>query len=81
MNNDHRTKHAHKRMQQRGINETMIQLIEMFGEYYYQKGGSQEARVSSKTVSKLRASLDKLNGVKAVYSGSGVLITVMHDSR
>ncbi len=81
MNNKRRTKHASKRMQQRAINDTQVRLLEMFGVQYYQKGGSYLARVPHKVLSELRAAVDSLSSVQAVFSDSEQLITVMHETR
>jgi hypothetical protein len=75
------TRHARKRMQQRAISDTQIRLIEMFGEYRYQKGGCHLANIPEKVLTELRAAVDKLSNVQAIYSDSDQLITVMHEIR
>lgn len=75
------TKHASKRMQQRGISEAQLKLIEAFGVFKYQKGGAYFAYVSSKDLNEIRHALDKLTNVRAVYSDTNELITVMHETR
>jgi hypothetical protein len=81
MTNKHRTKHACKRMQQRAISDTQIRLIEMFGDYHYQKGGCHLANIPEKVLTELRVAVDKLSNVQAIYSDSDQLITVMHETR
>jgi len=81
MSNKRRTKHARKRMQQRAISDTQIRLIEMFGEYQYQKGGCHFANIPEKVLSELRSAVDKLSNVQAVFSESDELVTVMHETR
>jgi hypothetical protein len=68
-------------MQQRGISDTQIRLIEVFGEYRYQKGGFHLANIPEKVLSELRSAVDKLSNVQAVFSESEELITVMHETR
>jgi hypothetical protein len=75
------TVHVDKRMQQRAVNQTQIELIEMFGDYKYQKGGSYYAFIPEKVLSELRHALDKINNVRAIYDGDDTLITVMHKTR
>ena len=74
------TRHARKRMQQRAISDTQIRLIEMFGDYHYQKGGCYLANIPEKVLSELRMAVDKLNNVQAVFGQSNELITVMHET-
>jgi hypothetical protein len=81
MINKRHTKHARKRMQQRAISDTQVRLIEMFGEYRYQKGGCHLANIPEKILSELRSAVDKLSNVQAVFSESDELITVMHETR
>jgi len=81
MNNKSRTKHARRRMQQRAISDTQIRLIEMFGDYHYQKGGCHLANIPEKVLSELRVAVDKLSNVQAVFGESDQLITVMHETR
>jgi hypothetical protein len=77
---DH-TLHARKRMQQRAINEMQIRLIETFGEYHLQKGGTYIAHIPEQVLSDLRGAIERLNSVQAVFTGSNKLVTVMHQSR
>jgi hypothetical protein len=44
------TAHARKRMNQRSISEMQIKLIETFGEYAYQKGGSNIGYLTDRTL-------------------------------
>ena len=81
MTNKRHTKHARKRMQQRAISDTQVRLIEMFGEYRYQKGGCHLANIPEKILSELRSAVDKLSNVQAVFSESDELVTVMHETR
>ena len=73
--------HARKRMQQRAISDTQLKLIEAFGEYRYQKGGSYYAFIPDKYIKELKYALNKIESVRAIYSDNNSLITVMHDSR
>jgi hypothetical protein len=75
------TRHAQSRMQQRGINDMMVQLIEIFGELHYQKGGSELLSINKKTLKNLRHTIDKLEGVTMVTGDKGKIITTMHQTK
>lgn len=73
--------HARKRMQQRAISYIQIKLIEAFGMYRYQKGGSYHAFIPDKSIKELRHALNKIQNVSAIYGDDNALITVMHGTR
>jgi len=75
------TSHARKRMNQRAINDVVVQLIETFGEFKYQKGGEHYAYVNEKTIAKLRKAVDKLSSARAIYGESDKLVTAFHQTR
>jgi hypothetical protein len=75
------SKHAQRRLQQRGISEDVVRLIEAFGRFHYQKGGSELAYIDNKRVSELRKALDKVAGVQLVISESNKVVTAMHQTR
>ena len=81
MTNKRHTTHASKRMQQRAISDTQIRLIEMFGDYHYQKCGYHLANIPEKVLSEIRTAVNKLSNVQAVFGESDKLITVMHETR
>jgi len=74
------SKHAEKRMQQRGIDEAQLRLIEVFGAYEYQKGGEYSAYLPRKLIRKLRKAIDNLENVRAIVSEDGCIVTVMHET-
>ncbi len=75
------TRHASARMQQRGIDDTQIQLIEIFGDAHYQKGGTDHLYISRKVMKALRHAIDKLEAVSLIIGEEDKIITVMHQSR
>lgn len=75
------TEHAKKRLQQRAINEDMVRLIEVFGKYCYQKGGTHIATIDGKRISELRKALERLSGVQLVIGESNQVVTAMHRTR
>lgn len=79
MKQPRRTTHARKRMQQRGINDFMVRLVEEFGQWQYQKGGAHVVEISRKDLAKLRKAIDKVDGVKLVVGEGDRMITGMHD--
>jgi hypothetical protein len=68
-------------MQQRAISEMQIQIIEMFGDSLYQKGGAEMLYISRKTLDKLRSAIDKLENVTLIAGDAGKIITVMHRTK
>lgn len=72
------TTHAKKRMQQRAISEIQIRLIEEFGRYEYQKGGTSFAYITNKTLTELLHAIDKLPGLAIVCGESDRIITALH---
>ena len=75
------TEHAQKRMQQRGISELMVQLIETFGRYDYQQGGCEHCYVPKNTVRALRRAIDKLDNQSLVIAPDGGVVTAQHRFR
>ena len=75
------TKHADKRKQQRAISDLQVQLIEMFGEELYQKGGTGKLYVRRKVIDELRHAVDKLENVTLIKGEANKIITVMHQTR
>jgi len=75
------SEHAQRRLQQRAISDDMVRLIEAFGRYHYQKGGSEVAYIDSKRISELRKALDRVAGVQLVVSESNEVVTAMHQTR
>ena len=75
------SEHAQRRLQQRAISDDMVRLINAFGRYHYQKGGSEIAYIDSKRVSEIRKALDKVDGVQLVISESNEVVTAMHQTR
>ena len=75
------TQHAQTRMQQRAISEMQARLIQEFGQYEYQKGGTQYAFIPEKTLAELRRAIDKLTGVCLLLGESDKVITAMHQNQ
>jgi hypothetical protein len=80
MKNIDATAHARKRMHQRAISEMQIRLIKEFGEYQYQKGGTNVAIIPVKTLTALRYAIDKLGSVRVVLGDSDKVVTAMHET-
>ncbi len=72
------TFHARKRMQQRGISKLQQQLLETFGTARLQKGGSAVLEMDRKTLTALRAAIDRLANVQLVLGESDRVITAQH---
>jgi hypothetical protein len=72
------TEHAQKRMQQRGISELMVQLIENFGRYENLTGGCEHCYIPKQTVQGLRKAIDQLDKQSLVIAPSGVVVTAQH---
>lgn len=75
------TRHAKQRMQQRGISNIQMQLIQLFGEDHLQKGGSYYSYVPEEMIRKLQAALGGLNSIAIVKSSDEAVITVMHKTQ
>lgn len=79
------TKHAEKRLQQRGIPEEMLLFISLYGEEISQKGGSHEHRLTKQAVKTLRKDLkkvlkhlDSLSNTYFIEGAAGKIITAGH---
>jgi len=81
MNTKQVTRHANKRMQQRGITDIQLQLVEMFGTGLHQTGGATYAFVPEKVLAELRHAVDRLRDVRLISGEKGQLVTVFHESR
>ncbi len=81
MKQRHITEHAQRRLQQRGISDLQIQLITVFGEDRYQKGGDMLSYIPERMLANLRQAIDRLSNVAIVKSGQGKVITTMHMDR
>lgn len=68
-------------MAQRGVRELQLQLIQVFGVDFLQKGGSVLSRIPARRLAELRAALDRCDGVAIVKGGNECVITVMHEHR
>ena len=75
------TQHAAKRMQPRGINETVVCLLETFGQARYQKGGADVIVMTVRELGELRRAVDRLNRVCLIKGDDGRVVTVMHVDR
>ena len=73
--------HATTRAQQRCISEMQMELIRMFGEDHYQKGGSHLAYVSDKQLKLLRKAIDQLASVQLIKGKDERVVTAMHRTR
>ena len=78
MNRTNLTRHAAKRMQQRGINETVVRLLETFGQARYQKGGADVVLMTARDLGDLRRAVDRLDRICLIKGEGGRVITVMH---
>jgi hypothetical protein len=72
------TAHARARAQQRAISDLKIELLRVFGEDHYQKGGTWVSYIPREKCAQLRRALNKLDAVAMVKDGSDKAITVMH---
>lgn len=73
------SRHADLRMNQRGINSLMVELVYTFGKSTYQKGGTEKLAIPKKLVKQLRQAVDHVDNVSVVTDKESNLITVMHD--
>ena len=73
--------HTKKRMQQRGIDELMVLLLEIFGEDKYQKGGSDAVYIPKKEIHNLRKAIDKIENLILIKGDKGKYKTVMHKTK
>jgi len=78
MRTTHLTEHAQKRMQQRGISELMVQLIQTFGHYEYQGGGCDHCYIPKHKIRALRKAIDHLDSQSLVLAPNGAVITAQH---
>lgn len=78
MNAKNLTRHAQERKQQRGISDIQVELIRIFGEDHYQKGGCSLSYIPEKKLAQIRNALDKLSNVALVKDGAESGITFMH---
>jgi hypothetical protein len=76
-----RTVHAAQRMQQRGISETLLRLIETFGEARYQKGGAEILEIREDDLKQLRQAIDRARNICLVKGEQDRVVTVMHRDR
>jgi len=76
-----RTVHATRRMQQRAINETLLRLIETFGEARYQKGGTEILEIREDDLKQLRQAVDRARRICLVKGDRDRVVTVMHRDR
>lgn len=81
MTQHHRTLHAKKRMQQRGINDIQVRLLETFGEYHYQKGGGHHVVMPAEILNELRYAIDRLCNVELIVGEHDNVITAMHKQK
>jgi len=72
------TRHAKERMQQRAISEMEVQLLQLFGEDHYQKGGSYVTYIHKDKYRQLREAVDRLQKKALIKSSDEVVITAMH---
>jgi hypothetical protein len=75
------TEHAQRRMQQRGISEVMVQLIQAFGRYDYQGGGCDHCYIPKYKIRALRKAIDQLDNQSLVLAPNGDVITAQHRYR
>lgn len=75
------TEHAARRMQQRAINETVLRLIETFGEARYQKGGAEILEIREEELKQLRKAIDRAGNICVVKGDQDRVVTVMHRNR
>lgn len=78
MKNIDATTHAQRRMSQRAISEMQVRLIEEFGNYEYQKGGTHLAFIPEKCLADLRRAIDKLSGITVVLGECDKVVTTFH---
>lgn len=76
------SKHASKRIKQRGISDYVLLLVSMFGEAISQDKTSNKLILPSKTAGKIRAALDKSKGkIVIVDNNYQTIITAYSVSR
>ncbi|MEQ9328024.1 MAG: DUF4258 domain-containing protein [Rhodospirillales bacterium] len=75
------TKHAQRRMQQRGITELEIEILMSFGEDHYQKGGGTLTYIPEKKLGRLRQAIDRLSKVAVIKGDEEQIISAMHLTR
>lgn len=72
------TAHAQQRKQQRGVSDLQIQLVQVFGDDHYQKGGGSLCYINKRKLIQLRHAIDKLENLALVKGNEEKLLTVMH---
>ena len=80
------TKHAQKRMKQRGISKEMIELIYEYGREEHDRQGGVRVMITKKMITmlakrmpRLKRSFEKVKGTYLVLSsGDGVVVTTGH---
>lgn len=72
------TAHAKKRMHQRAISGMQIKLIQEFGCYQYQKGGTNVASIPAKVLAELRHAINKLGDVAVIVGELDTVVTALH---
>ncbi|MCG5525887.1 hypothetical protein LRB11_13245 [Ectothiorhodospira haloalkaliphila] len=78
MTHPEQTRHSTRRMQQRAINQTVLRLIETFGEARYQKGGAEILEIPDAELKQLRDAIERVGKVCVVKGQHDRVITVMH---
>lgn len=78
MNRAERTRHASRRIRQRGISDMGVRLIEIFGVDRLQKGGTWLSFIPVQQLTEMRRALDRLQGVCLIKSGEDKIITALH---
>jgi hypothetical protein len=81
MKNMNLTSHAQRRVQQRGVSSLQLELIHVFGDDHYQKGGETLCYINERKLIQLRNAIDKLENVAFVKGAEEKLVTVMHKDR
>ena len=56
-----------------------IKLIETFGQYDYQKGGSHFAYLTDRTITELHQAIEHIAKLRLVLGEADKIITVMHE--
>lgn len=75
------TRHAQNRMQQRAISELAIQLITLFGDDHYQKGGATLTYIPEKKARQLRSAIDRIAQLALIKGDQDKIVTVIHKHR
>lgn len=75
------TQHARRRSAQRGISQLQIDLIRLFGVDHLQKGGGLHCYIPDRTLSELRAALERCSGVALIKGDGDAVVTAFHQHR